>query len=138
MQGAKHIIWDALISKATKLRPYLDYILDKEGDIHVTNQSVTTVRERINKNPVDYARNAIDFLNGLTEEELRIANITDRIYVITWARKVVNHYHHLDTIESKIGIMEHEVKYFIEMFNPLVNMGLPLFLEEKGGMLTQK
>ena len=29
MKGAKHIIWDALISKATKLRRYLDYILDK-------------------------------------------------------------------------------------------------------------
>ena len=30
VQGEKHIIWDALISEATKLRPYLDYILDKE------------------------------------------------------------------------------------------------------------
>ena len=29
MQGDKHIMWDALISKDTKLRPYLDYILDK-------------------------------------------------------------------------------------------------------------
>ena len=29
-QGAKHIIWDVLIAELTKLRPYLDYILDKE------------------------------------------------------------------------------------------------------------
>ena len=62
----------------------------------------------------------------------------DMISIITWARKVVNQHEHLDTIESKIGIMAHEVKYFIEIFNPLVKMGLPFFWEEKGGMLSQK
>ena len=30
VQGAKHIIWDVLIAEVAKLRPYLDYILDKE------------------------------------------------------------------------------------------------------------
>ena len=60
------------------------------------------------------------------------------ISIITWARKMVNQHHHLDTIEAKISIMEHEGKYFIEMFNPLVNMGLLFFWEEKGGMLSQK
>ena len=51
---------------------------------------------------------------------------------------MVNQHDHLDTIEAQIGIMEHEVKSFIEMFNRLVKMGLPLFLKEKGGMLSQK
>ena len=74
----------------------------------------------------------------MSEEELRAAHIIEKIYVITWARKVVNHHHHLDTIEAKIGIMEHEVKYFIEMFDPLVKMGLPFVWEERGGILTQK
>ena len=60
------------------------------------------------------------------------------ISVITWETKVVNQHHHLDTIEAKIGIMAHEVKYFIEMFNPLVKMGLPFFWEEKGFMFSQK
>ena len=44
MQGAKHIILDALISEATKLRPYLDYILDKEMVIKSDKQSVTDVK----------------------------------------------------------------------------------------------
>ena len=30
VQGAKKIIWDAIIEEADKFRPYLDYILDKE------------------------------------------------------------------------------------------------------------
>ena len=29
IQGAKHIIWDMIIAEVAKLRPYLDYILDK-------------------------------------------------------------------------------------------------------------
>ena len=112
--------------------------MDKEKATQETKQSVKAVRERLNKNPVDYAINSIDFLNGLTEEELKVAHITDKISIITWERKVVNQHHYLDTIEAKIGIMAHEVKTFIEMFNPLVKMGLPFFWEEKGGMLTQK
>ena len=59
MQGDKHIILDALIPEATKLSPYLDYILDKERAIQLAKQSVTVVRERLNKNLVDYTRNSI-------------------------------------------------------------------------------
>ena len=115
----------------------LNYILEKERAIQEANQSVKVTKEKLNKNLVEYAINAIDFLNGLSEEELREAHIKDRIYVITWVRKVVNHHHHLDTIEAKIDTMSHEVKTFIEMFNPLVKMGLPFFWEEKGGMLIK-
>ena len=92
----------------------------------------------LNKKDVEYAKKSIDFLNGLSEEEVRAAHITDMISIITWERKVVNHHHHLDTIEAKIDIISHEVKTFIEIFNPLVKMGLPLFWEEKGGILSQK
>ena len=51
---------------------------------------MTASREKLNKNPIDYANNAIKFLNGLTEDDLKNANIKDRISIITWARKVVN------------------------------------------------
>ena len=74
----------------------------------------------------------------MNEEEIRNAGIRDRISITTWARKVVNQYHHLETIEAKIGIMAHERKTFIKMFNPLVKMGLPFFWQEKGGMLSHK
>ena len=72
------------------LMPYLDYILDKEVVIQSTKQSVTTIKERLNKRPIDYAKNTIDFLNGLTKEELKNTNIKDKISIITWARKLVN------------------------------------------------
>ena len=134
VHGEKHIIWDSLILEATKLIPYLDYILDKERVLQEAKQSVTIVKEKLNKKPVDYAKSAIEFLNGIMEEEIRKVGIRDRIYVITWARKVVNQYHNLETIEAKIDIMTHEIKVFIKMFDPLVKMGFPFFWQEKGGM----
>ena len=107
MQWDKHIIWDALISKGTKLRPYLDYILDKEIVIQSAKLSVETLKERLNKNPIETANNTIKFLNVLTEDKLKATNIKDRISIITWERKVVSKNHCLAIVEEKIGIMTH-------------------------------
>ena len=75
IQRENHIIWDELIAEEMKLRPQLDYVLEKEVVIQLAKQSVTPVREILNKKPIDYAKNAIDLFNGLTEEELNNANI---------------------------------------------------------------
>ena len=96
------------------------------------------MKETLNKNPIDYAKITIDFLNGLTEDELKEANIKDKIYIITWERKVVNKQQHLDTLEANIGIMAHQVKLFMDMFDPLFKKGLPFFWEKKGSMLSQE
>ena len=102
-----------LIAEATKLRPYLDYILDKEIVIHASRQSVAPVKEVLNKKPIDTANNTISFMNGLTEDYLKTSNIKNRILVITWERKIVSKHQHLDTIQAKINIMTHQVKLFI-------------------------
>ena len=34
LQGARHLIWDMIIAEVVKLRPYLNYILDKEISIY--------------------------------------------------------------------------------------------------------
>ena len=58
--------------------------------IQSVKKSVTAVKERLNKKSIDYAKNTIDFLNGLTEDALKEANSKDIIYIITWVRNVVN------------------------------------------------
>ena len=68
---------------------------------------MTSVKERLNKKTIDYAKNTIDFLNGLTEDEFKATNIEDRISIITWERKVVNKHQHLGTVEAKMGVMTH-------------------------------
>ena len=51
---------------------------------------------------------------------------------------MVRKYQHLDTIQEKIDIMNHQIKEFIKLFSPLFKRGLPFFWEEKGWMLSQK
>ena len=70
----------------------------------------------------------------MTEEDIRNENIKDKILTITWKRKVVRKYEHLDIVQTKIDIMNHRIKEFIKLFSPLFKRGLPLFWEEKGGM----
>ena len=95
--------------------------------IHSSRQIVIATRERLNKKPINYANNSINILNGLIEDDLKNENIKDIISIITWARKVVNNYHHLDTIQDKIDIMAHQLKLFRDMFDPLFKKGLPFF-----------
>ena len=83
VQGENHLIWDAIIIEADNFIPYLDYILDKEVVIHSSRKIMAVAREKLNKKPVDYANNSINFLNGFSEDDLKNANIKDRISIMT-------------------------------------------------------
>ena len=51
--------------------------------INTAKRSFTVVKEALNKNPMDTAKNTINFLNTLAEEYFRTMGIKDRITVIT-------------------------------------------------------
>ena len=55
VQGSRHLLWDMIITEATKMRPYLNYIKDKEMVINVPRQSCTTVKETLDRKPTDTA-----------------------------------------------------------------------------------
>ena len=74
----------------------------------------------------------------MNEDEIKKENIQDRVLVIAFASKVVNKYHHLETVQEIIDVMHHQIKGYIELFNPLFKRGLPFFWEEKGGTWSQK
>ena len=44
----------------------------------------------------------------------------------------------LETLQAKIGIIEHKVQKVIKLFKSLVDRGIPFFWEEKGPLLSQK
>ena len=108
-----------ITAKIGKLIPYLNYILDKDVVMQNARQSCTTVKEVLNKYPIDTTNNTGSFLNGLTEDELKTTNIKDRISIITWGRKVVSKHHHSDTGEAKIDVINHQIKVFIDSLFPL-------------------
>ena len=77
-------------------------------------------------------------MNNLTQEDTRKENIQDRVLFITWERKVINKYHHVETIQAKVDVMHNQVKEFIQLFNPLFKRGIHFVWEEKGGILSHK
>jgi len=105
--------------------PYLDFNIDKDIVTQAARKNVLMVKQVLNKKPIDTTNNAIKFLNNLTEEEIKKENIQDRFLVVTWARKVVNKCHHLETVQAKIDDMHYQIKEFIELFNPLFRRGVP-------------
>ena len=61
----------------------------------------------MNKKLVDCAKNAIDFMNSFSEDDLRKENVKYRISIMTWASKFINKYHNLDTLQKNVDILVH-------------------------------
>ena len=76
---------------------------------------------------MEVAKNAINFLSTLSEDQVRRFDIQDRVVVISWARKVIGKYKMLDTIQAKVDIISHKIKEVINLFTPLVSRGIPFF-----------
>jgi hypothetical protein len=64
LQGAKHVIWDAIAVEAAKFRVYLNFINDKDNMAITARSRCTVVNETLAKNPSEWAQNAINLLNS--------------------------------------------------------------------------
>ena len=84
--------------------------------INAVRQSCLDVKEDLDIKPTYTIRNTINFLNTLSEEELRTMGIKDNIAVITWSRKGVGKHQHFETTQKKVDIMVHKVKSFKGLF----------------------
>ena len=71
LQGNIHMIWDEIIKEDNKFRPYLDVIVDQESALKVARQNILIVKQGLNKNPMEVAQNAINFLSALSEDQVR-------------------------------------------------------------------
>ena len=99
--------------------------------------SFTTTKEALNKNTMDTTKNTTNFLNTMSEEDLRTMGIKDIITVITWVRKVVGKHQHIETVQAEIDIMQHQIKIFKGLFVSLFQKGFPSFWREDGKLLSQ-
>ena len=70
LQGAKHLIWDALSVEITKFTPYLNYVNDKRLIVDMAFQRCKVVNENLDKKPLDAAHNTINFPNTLMYEDM--------------------------------------------------------------------
>ena len=70
LQGAKHLIWDTLSVEITKFRNYLNFIDDESALVNLATQRLKSTNETMEKQPLNTAHNAVNFLNSLTYQNL--------------------------------------------------------------------
>ena len=88
------------------------------------------MNETLDKITIETNQNTINFLNNLSEVELKIMGIKDIITIITWERKVIANHHHVESVQEKEDQMLQQVKYFKGLFIELFQKGLPSFWDE--------
>ena len=66
--------------------------------ISVERKICTTVKETSDRKPTDTTHNTINFLNTLSEEELKTLGIKEMIVIITWGRNIIGKHHHIESV----------------------------------------
>ena len=101
-------------------------------------KKVLKVLAKVQKRPVATVENAIVFLSALSDDLATRYGIQNRVVVVSRSIKVMAKQRMLETVQAKMGIIEHKVQEVIRLFRPLVDSGIPFFWEEKGPLLSQK
>ena len=73
----------------------------------------------------------------MSEEELKIVEIKDKIIVITWQRNIIGKHHHIEIVQAKANNMLQHVNSFKYLFTELFQKGLPSFWDEHGKLISQ-
>ena len=68
---AKYVISDWIIAEANKVRPYLDFIQDKENTVQEAKKHILAAKLDLHKNPLDTAESAINFLKNLIDKDIK-------------------------------------------------------------------
>ena len=69
----------------------------------------------------------IHLLKSLTQVDLQEFGINDRIAIIMWDRNIIGQHHHIKNVYTKEEQMLHQVQSFKNIFNKLIEKGLPSF-----------
>jgi hypothetical protein len=89
LQGAKHVIWDAIVAEVAKFKVYLNFIDDKDNMVVTAWNKCAVINEVLAKKPSEWAQNAIDLLNAIPTADLQIIGVKDRTALIISSRRII-------------------------------------------------
>jgi FtsZ-binding cell division protein ZapB len=138
LQGAKHVIWDAIVIEVAKFRVYLKFINDKDSVATTAQSRCIVVNETLAKKPSDWAQNAIDLLNYVPIVDLQTIGVKDRTTLIIWARRIIVKHNLLKSVQNKAMQMEHSIQEFKDTFEQFFVKGLSQFCDGKGSLYNQE
>jgi len=133
--GARHLIWDVIVSSVVDFRPYLDMLEDKATLSCKALHKCVVLNETMIKRTPDIAQNVISLLNTVTNDQLQTLGVKDKIAVMMWARKVVCKHNYANNVKSKAEEMRNAVHQVKSLFQPLFNIGLLAFWDSLGKLV---
>jgi hypothetical protein len=123
--GEKHVIWDSIVVEDVIFRVYLNFIDDKDSMAITARSKCTIVNETLEKNPSEWAQNAINLLNYVPTVELQTIGVKDQTTLFIWARRIIAKHNFLKSIQTKSLQMEQSIQEFKDLFDQLFIKGLP-------------
>jgi hypothetical protein len=138
LQGAKHVICDAIAVEAAKLRVYLNFIYDKDIMATTARSRCIVVNGTLSKKPLEWAQNTIDLLNSVPTSDLQTIGVKDRTTLIIWARRIITKNNLLKLVQNKAMQIERSLQEFRDTFEQLFVKGLPSFWDGKGKLYNQE
>jgi hypothetical protein len=82
LQGAKHVIWNAIAAEVAKFRSYLNFINDKDNMDATARNKCVFENKVLAKKPSEWDQNAIELLNAIPTADLQSIGVKDRTALI--------------------------------------------------------
>jgi DNA repair exonuclease SbcCD ATPase subunit len=138
LQGAKHVIWDAIAVEVAKFRSYLNFINDKDNMAATSWNKCAVVNEVLAKKPSEWAQNSINLLNDITTADLQTIGVKDRTTLIISARRIIAKHNLLRSVQNKAMQMDLSIQEFKDAFEQLFAKGLPSLWDGKGSLYKKE
>jgi hypothetical protein len=133
--GARHIIWDEIMSEVGKLWDYFKIIDDEMLLIDEVDDIIKKPFHELGTRP-DVTTQIIKFLNSSSKETLRKKGVKDRTKMVMENERIFTKRNLIQQAQNKCIMVKRNVESFTNKFENLVKMGLPSAWDDKGKLLS--
>jgi hypothetical protein len=133
--GAKHLIWDEIISEVTKLWDNFKIIDDEMMLIDEANDCIKKSFHELGTRP-QVATQIIKFLNSNSRETLARKGVKDKTTMVMETERIFTKRNLLQQAQNECIALKKNVESFTNKFKNLVKMGLPSAWDKDGKLLS--
>jgi len=101
------VIGDVIATEVAKFKSYLNFINDKDNMDATAQNNYAVVNEVLEKKPLEWAQNSIDFLNSIPTTNLQTIGVKDMTALNISARRIIAKHNLLRLVQHKAVQMDH-------------------------------
>jgi hypothetical protein len=133
--GAKHLIWDEIISEVARLWDYFKIIDDEMLLVDEADEVIHKSFHELGTRP-QVATQIIKFLNSNSRETLLKKGVNDRTTMVMETERIFTKRNLIQQAQNECIALKRNVEYFSNKFENLVKMGLPSAWDKDGKLLS--